>query len=392
MPLKAKAERRIIIEKTENTVRAALVHDGEPIEFMDTGQGRESIAGNIYAGVVEGVNKNGFAFVDIGQERNAFLNLNDNKDADSSGLIKAGDSIAVQVTRDAYKDKGAYITTKLTWSGRFFVIEHVQHTDVIEHTINISKKITSESERARLTRITEELLENIPLPNKNIIIRTDAAGAASSFLENELSRLAKSAAETETNIKDAETFPLLAYKPHSSACAMLAAELLAGTGSDVREIIINDADEHALLSELYSSRGIKTTLSKDAVFLTHNLSKAYETTKNRLVHLPSGGRIIIDKTEACVVIDVNSAQHSGNKPLEDMALKINTEAAKEAAKQLRLRNLGGIIIIDFIRMKDAENIAALTQTLKDELSKDPTITTVEGFTKLGLMEMTRRRR
>jgi len=209
--------------------------------------------------------------------------------------------------------------------------------------------------------------------------------------------LAAAAAETEAVMNetaeedfDRGKFPVLAYKPHSSPCMMMAAELM--TGSDVREIIVNNAEEHAMLTEAYAPRGIKVTLVKDAVFMIHNLSKAYETTKHRLVHLPSGGRIIIDRTEACVVIDVNSAQHSGRKTLEDTALKVNIEAARETARQLRLRNLGGIIIIDFIGMKEKENIDILTQELKDALAKDPAVTVVEGMTKLGLMEMTRRRR
>jgi len=402
MPVKLSAEWRIIIDKDENGSKAALAENGEPIEFMDTNQGKESASGNIYVGIVEAVNKNGFAFVDIGQERNAFLNLNDNKDTAAVGTVKAGHPVAVQVTRDACREKGAYVTTKLTWPGRFFVIEHIQQPENIDTElgrISISKKITSETERERLLRITGELLEKIALPDKNIIIRTDAANAASSFLDAELNQLARAVAETEALITEAvkdgfdkDRLPVPAYKPHASACVMLAAELMAGAGTNVREIIINNADEHALLTEAYAARGIKVTLVQGQAFTTYNLSKPYETTRHRMVYLPSGGRIIIDRTEACVVIDVNSGQYSGRKSLEDMALKINIEAARETAKQLRLRNLGGIIIIDFIGMKEPENIAALTRELKDELRKDPAITVVEGMTRLGLMEMTRRRR
>jgi ribonuclease G len=314
-----------------------------------------------------------------------------------AGLIKAGQPVAVQVTRDAYKDKGASVTTKITWPGRFFVIEKNTETVARSTEISISKKITSEAERARLTRIANELLEQIELRNYSIIIRTDAANAASSFLEAELTALSKAAFETDEllhKIKkddfDKSTLPITVYKPYASVCMMLAANLMSG--SDVREIVINDEEEYALLSRAYSVRGIKVTLAKNSVFYTYNLSKAYDTTKQRLVHLPSGGRIIIDKTEACVVIDVNSAQYSGRKTLEDMALKINIEAAHETARQLRLRNLGGVILIDFINMKEKENVETLITELKAALFKDPALTVVEGMTRLGFMEMTRKKR
>jgi Rne/Rng family ribonuclease len=178
LPVKTRTERRIIIEKDEKGIRAALTEDGEASEFLDHTSEHESAAGFIYVGLVEGVHKNGFAFVQIGHERNAFLNLNDNKDAPAAGSVKAGRAAAVQVSRDAFRDKGAYVTTKLTWPGRFFVIEQIQQINDIEQgqsKVSISKKITSETERERLMRIASELLERIPLPDKSIIIRTDAA-------------------------------------------------------------------------------------------------------------------------------------------------------------------------------------------------------------------------
>jgi ribonuclease G len=306
----------------------------------------------------------------------------------------------VQVSRDAFRDKGAYVTTKLTWSGRFFVIEQIQHTENIEQMlINVSKKITSETERERLIRKTEETLEDITLSNKSIIVRTDAAGAATSFMNTELKQLAHAATETEALINEIITdgfdygkLPVTAYKPHESSAMMMAAALISGSGSGVKEIVVTDESDYALLTDAYVPRGIKVTLTKGSAFYTYNLSKAHETTKLRYVNLPSGGRIIIDRTEACIVVDVNSGQYSGRKNLEEMAAKINIEAAVETAKQLRLRNLGGIIIIDFIRMHEPENIETVINTLKNELSKDPAITVVEGMTRLGLMEMTRRRR
>ena len=397
MPQKSTAKGRIIIESDDKGIRAALTIDGEPYEFIDSIAGKESRIGSIYVGTVEAVTKSGFAFVDIGLERNAFLNLNDNKDAAIASTVKAGSLTAVQIVKDPYRDKGAAVTTKLTWPGRFFVIEKAQDAG---GEINVSKKIQDAPQRARLTRIVQGFFDQgkNDLAGKNIVIRTDAANAAPSSLEAEFKALVKAMKAAEELISEAnlESFdktrlPLAVYSPYESPCHKMAAELMSGA-AHISEILVNSEAEHQLLSKVYGSRGIKVILTSDSAFFTYNLSKAYETTRHRLVHLPSGGHIVVDKTEACVVIDVNSGQYSGRKSLEDMAFKINKEAAREAARQLRLRNLGGAVLIDFIGMKDPENIESLTRELKEALAMDPAHTTVEGMTRLGFWELTRKRR
>lgn len=398
VPQICKVMRRIVIDKDEKCTRAALMEDADVAEFMDYGAGRESCIGEIYIGMVEAVTKSAFAFVDIGHERNAFLNLNDNKDRHMADRVKAGRPVAIQVTKDAYRDKGAYATTKLNWPGRFFVIETV--SDAADAGVNLSKKIDRADERERLMDITSALLAKnaADLANKRIVVRTDAANAATSYLETEFAELAGIVAHTKTLIAEALAddfdrgrLPLLAHRPHASPCLKIVAELMKGA-LQIDEIVLNDEAEFKLLADIHGKRGVNVTLLKGSAFLAYDLAKAYETTKFRLVRLPSGGHIVIERTEACVVVDVNSGQSTGHKNLEGMALKTNIEAAHEAAKQLRLRNLGGIIIIDFIRMSDPENNMILTQELKNALSKDPAITTVEGITKLGLMELTRKRR
>lgn len=393
IPVKQDTERRIIIDTDENGVRAALLENGEPVEFMSSASGHESNVGNIYLARVETVTKSNFVFVDAGLERNAFLNLNDNKDADKAGHVKPGSVLAVQVQKDAIRDKGAYVSTRLTWPGRFFVVESIPEGD---GSISVSKKITAQRERDRLTSLAAELLSRCPMRRKNLIIRTEAINAAPSILESELSRLADAVRQTEGQIiesihSDISDIPRLVYKPYPSSCAMMAAELMAAASYNVGDIVLNSSAEHALLSDIYAPMSVKVLYQPERLFEHYRLDKLLESTRHRLVPLPSGGHIVIERTEACIVIDVNSAQYAGHKSMENMALKINLEAARETARQLRLRNLSGVIIIDFIGMNNPDNITVLTEELKNACAYDKALTTVEGMTKLGLMEMTRKR-
>ncbi|MCL2406413.1 MAG: ribonuclease E/G [Defluviitaleaceae bacterium] len=387
--LQKKPEKRsIVIDVSEKGVRGALLDAGTSpnvLEFAGETSGRESLVGHIFVGKVAAVHKNGFSFIDLGMDRNAFLNLNDSK---HNGVrVREGQAIAVQIGRDAYKDKGASVTTALAYSGRFFVI--TDRCDDEHPKIGVSKKIINQAERNRLVKVTDELLEKTNLSNRNITIRTDAENAATSLLDAELTSLAAIIAETEEKAKIA-TPPTSIYTPYASPALKIAAEL--SVGSDIDEIIVNTPNDFNQLEEAYKNRGIKIKLVDGSSFYIYNISKLYENTVSRKIYLTCGGYIVIDKTEACTVIDVNSGKYEGRKDIEGMALKVNLEAAAEAARQLRLRNVGGIVIIDFIRMSDEENRQTLISELKSHLDKDPAITVVEGFTKLGLMEITRKRR
>ncbi|MDR1706065.1 MAG: ribonuclease E/G [Clostridiales bacterium] len=384
--------RRIILDTSGPQALGALTENGEPAEFISVSKERGSEVGNIYVGKVETVTKNGFAFVDIGLERNAFLNLNDYKEAANAESVKAGKPVIVQVTKDAYKEKGAGVTTRLTWLGRFFVVE----PEGEDGSVSVSKKITDEKERERLAGVADSLLKAVGPKNKRVIVRTDAANAATSGLEAELRELSAAITETENEIKrilgESElALPALVYKAYSGACAMMAAELMAAAGYSVSEIVTNDIAEREALISAYEPKGVKVVYKDERLFAVYNLEKALDTTKFRQVHLPCGGDIVIERTDACVVVDVNSGQHIARQGMEELALKVNLEAAREIAKQLKLRNLGGAILIDFIGMKDPANAETLIDELKTALARDSASTAVEGITRLGFVEMTRKR-
>lgn len=402
LPTLTGVKRRIILEVGENGAKAALIEENEPLEFITTQKNDEGAVdvGGIYVGIVEHVHKNGFAFVDIGAGKNAFLNLNDNKDTHSAQNVKAGKPLTVQVTKEAVREKGACVTTKLTWPGRFFVAETVI-TDGRQE-ISVSKKITSEKERERLTAIAGELMERYPLGNRRLIIRTEAINAARSSMETEMAALSETIEKTDalaaeamaTETDDYKTrLPVQVYKPYDDPVSMMAAELMASAGYNVKEIIVNDNNAYETLRGFYAGRSVKVVLQNPAagLFSRYDLEKSLDMTKRRAVSLPSGGQIVIDRTEACVVVDVNSGQYEGKKDMEEMAIKINLEAARETARQLRLRNLSGAILIDFIGMNVPEHVIELTEELKNALAKDRAATVVEGMTRLGFMEMTRKR-
>lgn len=382
--------KKIIIDHTEDITKTALLHDGKLIELVVDGQNEMSIAGNIYAGIVEAILPSQFAFIDIGLEKNAFLHLNDNRETNLYGgnqkklLIKRGQTLLVQVLKDPAKSKGAYVTSRLSFAGRFVVIE--KSGGAAE--IGVSSKITNEAERERL----KDIFRRESREGYAVVVRTDAAGRREEELLAEHALLMDKLEKSENEWRCVRA-PALVFSEDN----VLRKTLSDFFKEETDEVVVNDKEVYESLklefAGFFDGAGERFSYYGDSlpVFSKYSVDAQIEKAMRKKVWLDSGAFIVIEQTEACVVIDVNSGKYSGAKGHEQTALEVNSEAAIEVAYQLRLRNLGGIIIVDFIDMKLAGNIDALTKVLREETQKDRLAVNVVGMTELGLMQLTRKK-
>ena len=341
--------KRIIVGCCQGSYVTALTENSKLIELIRDDKKNASIVGNIYAGVVKNINT-GFVFLDIGIQKLAFLDTRDHRE---KGLVaKQGDILIVQILRDGAGDKGPTATSNISLVGRFVVLSQ----SIEQHKISVSRKIGSETEANRLTTIGKT---HVP-PGISAIMRSAAAGRCQSEIVAEISQIvSKLDRQAEWHlVKGPAT--LFAEPP---ICKTL------------REVVTDDIDEIVFGDGL-------------SIFEEYFLTTQIDKMRDKRVWLKSGAFIVIEQTEACVVIDVNSGKLTGKK---DSGLKVNMESAREIAYQLRLRNLSGIIIVDFIAMKSKEDIDSLTEFLRAEVAKDRIPAVVVGMTTLGLMEITRKR-
>ncbi|NLK21519.1 MAG: Rne/Rng family ribonuclease [Epulopiscium sp.] len=374
----------IIVDAGVNQIRVGLVENQKLVELYIDDENRHKTVGNIYRGVIKRILPGlEAAFVDIGHKKNAYLDLRKlQQNLNNSTLnIKQGEHITVQVEKEAMGMKGPKVTSNINITGKYMVLIPR------ENSIGISRKIEDNTERERLKAIFEQH----KIENCGIIIRTDSVGKSEEELIKELNFLKLRWAEIEKK----ETYilaPSLLYGEISlplKACR----DLLT---SQIRKYIVNDRD---IYEDVIKFIGAISPHLKDKIqykeesnlFQHLMIESQIEKALNRHVWLKSGGMIIIDTTEAMTVIDVNTAKYVGKKDMEKTILKTNIEASIEIAKQLRLRNIGGIIIIDYIDMKDKADKNAVINVLEQELKNDRVKASVLGITNLGLVEMTRKK-
>ncbi|RKD27967.1 RNAse G [Caminicella sporogenes DSM 14501] len=386
----------IVIDSGLAQSRVAILENNDLVEYYIETKNSKRIVGNIYKGRVKNVLPGmQAAFIDIGLEKNAFLYvkdamppelLNDKnvsyKDVSIRDVVKNGQEIVVQVIKEPIDSKGARVTTHLTFPGRYLVL--MPYVDYV----GISRKIESEEERGRL----KEIIENIRPDKIGIIIRTESEGKNEEDLREDLKYLLRLWEKIEREKKF--TFaPKLIYKDldliHRTVRDMFT--------DDIDELKINDKvyyekilDFLELISPHLKNR-VKYFDPGINIFSYLGIEKKIKNALSSKVWLKSGGYIIIDETEAMTIIDVNTGKYVGMNDLEETIFKVNMEAAKEIAKQLRLRDIGGIIIIDFIDMKDSSREKQIIDILNKELSKDRVRTNILGMTQLGLLEMTRKK-
>ena len=378
----------ILIESGPGETRIALLEKGRLCEFHIDRADVRSMVGDIFVGRVERVLPNiAAAFVDIGQEKPGFLGL---AEARSNGpregermtdYVSEGDAVVVQVQRDPSDDKGAKLTTHLGLTGRCLVLL----PGIGE--IKLSRRIDGNEERARLTSIIEALGEN----GDGFIVRTAAAGASAEAIEDEARQLRDVLAHMSALHKNAKP-PARIYAEPGIANRILR----DGAGPEVMEIVVDDAGALSGLREFCEACAPDLTDrlrghdEKAPLFQARGIEEQIDEALGARVGLPSGGSLIIEETKALIAIDVNTGAGQSGGP-EETAYRTNVEAAQEIARQMRLRNLAGLLVVDFAKMKRRDHLGEVLARMRSAVSDDPNPAHVLGFTKLGLMEMTRRR-
>lgn len=376
--------KKLLIDYQGRFIRTVLLEDGEPVDIVIEEKCCRSMLGHIYTGIVKNILPSRFAFVDIGAAQNAFLNLNDKKEKrlweNDAVALKQGQTVLVQVVKDPTGEKGAAVSTQLNFTGKLCV---VYPTEPGRHEIGVSQKISSQQERERLKKIAGEAIE----PGFGMIVRTDAAHVAQEALTQEilsLTSLFKRYTEVGAYLKP----PALVYGENTVMRELMTADMDA--------VVLNDAKELPAIREAaarYMGGFDNVILHTEPVplfdeyFVESKIKKAL----NKRVWLDCGGFLIVEQTEACAIIDVNTGKFRGKKNLRETIRKTNLEAAAEVARQIRLRNLSGMIIIDFIDMESREDIRMLYDVFSEALKKDRIRTNIVGMTELGLMQLTRKK-
>ena len=384
----------IFVRKNKDNKEIALVENGILIEYYEDDNKETRKEGNIYIGIVKDIIEGmQAAFVNIGTEKNSFIHLKDvlpkvdetKEKVDTSinikDILKPNQKILEKIKKKNNEKKGARVSTHINLPSKYVVL--MPNTNIV----TISQKIEDKKEQERLIKLVKENLS----PNNGAIIRTSAEGKEKEIIEDIKKIEAKWNKITKTSVDPNNNRPKLLYKSED----ILEKILMDLVENKIERIIVNDKKEleeiEGKLKERPEYKDIKVELrEKEDIFDIYDIEKQIEKSKNRKVWLKCGGFITIDKTEALTAIDVNTGKYTGNKNLEQTIFKVNKEATVEIAKQIRLRDTGGIIIIDYIDMQNNEDKDKIVELLKEELKKDRTKTQVEGFTKLDLMEMTRK--
>lgn len=406
----------ILVNVRPNLTRVAFVEEGILMDFKEERTSSPTLVGSIFRGkvlrVLPGMQA---AFVDIGLDRSAFLYVGDvrqdvenptafllDEDEESpdtssaSGdegaesakpttpiqeLLRPGQMIMVQVAKDPLGSKGARITTHISFAGR-----HLVYMPTVNH-LGVSRKIESEEERNRLLRVVQDLN-----PHGGIIVRTACEGAPKEDVAADLEYLQRLWAGVEKSYNKRKTPGLI----HAELDVELRAlrDLLR---EGIERVRVDDPKAHKKIVNFVGQfmpkyrDSVELYHGKASLFDLYDIDLEISRALERKVWLKSGGYIVIDEAEALVVIDVNTGRYVGKKDLEDTILKINLEAVKEIVHQLRIRNCGGIIIIDFIDMEKPAHREKVMAQLEQELAKDTVRTTLTPMSEFGLVEMTRKR-
>ena len=388
------------VDKQRNKT-IVVVENGRLVEKYQENDGAERLEGNIYIGKVQNVLLGmQAAFVDIGKEKNTFIHIRDvmPKASNETGnkneplnkynikdYIRTEMPILVQVKKDSTSKKGARVSTHMNISGRYIVL--MPNSEFI----TVSKKIEDIKEKNRLLNIVKPIVPK----GYGIIIRTSAEGKNETEIKEDLDKLIKkwqNILEKYNNLKKQKTFiPKIIYKNQG----IIEKLILDLVDKELTRIIANDETTYAEIEKdiknMQIDSDIKLELKKgETVLDIYDLETQLEKADNRKVWLKCGGFITIEKTEALTAIDVNSGKYVGTKDLAKTIFTVNKEATVEIAKQVRLRDIGGIIIIDYIDMENKDDKEKILKELEENLKKDRSKTQVIGFTPLDLLEMTRK--
>ena len=387
----------LFINKKDDTKQIILTKDGKMIEFYEEEENTNRNEGNIFIGVVKNI-LNGMesAFVDIGTEKNGYIHLKDllpqvdekkkkvddkNQIKNIRSVVKENDTILVQVKKDSNNQKGARISTHISLPSKYIVL--MPNTDIV----TVSQKIENKEEQERLINLVKETLDN----NNGAVIRTSAEGKTQEIIED-----IKNVQQIWNNInnkyKETKTKkPMMIYKNQD----IVQKILIDLSNKQLSKVISNSKEDLESIKEIVSTqkeyKNLKLELNQqEDLSDIYDINIQIDKLNKRKIWLKCGGFITIDKTEALTAIDVNTGKFTEGKSLADIILKVNEQATVEIAKQIRLRDIGGIIIIDYIDMLRNGDKEKIEKLLKECLKEDRAKTQVEGFTKLDLMELTRK--
>lgn len=424
--------KKILFSSSTTQNRVAVLEEGKVVEYVVEQPDNHRILGNIYRGRVERIVPSiQSAFIDIGLEKNAFLNVadietklipkiqgfelsenelakiaeenakkeaqkakkidDDDEDAEEEkpfnkyaieNLIEEGQEILVQISKEPIGEKSPKVTTKISLAGRFSVLVPDSKN------VGISKKSDGRKERKRLRKYLKQMLPE----NMGCIVRTIGLDVDEDLIYNELKSLVE-----EWDIIQAKSLegdePCLLYEEEDTTTQSIR-DLFS---KDVEEVIVDDKNVYekiiAYLNRIApdATNRVKLYTKSIPLFDAYDIERDLDKSLRRKIWLKSGGYLFFDKTEALLAIDVNSGRNNSEDTLEDTVFSVNMEAAKEIARQIRLRDVGGIIVVDFIDMKNPENRAALQDRMRELLRNDSTNTNCSDLSKFHLMEITRKR-
>ncbi|MFB3738306.1 MAG: Rne/Rng family ribonuclease [Candidatus Velamenicoccus archaeovorus] len=371
----------------------AILEGRDLVQHYVTRAGARSMVGNVYLGRVQNVLPGmEAAFVDVGRGRNAVLyagevnyspeDLEGGSPPRIEQVLRSGQSVLVQVTKDPIGGKGARLTAQISMPGRYLVL--VPDSGIT----GISRRLPDE-ERRRL----KQILKRIRPEGFGVIVRTAAEGAEEEALGADVQRLTAEWAAIQKKAKRAKAPSLLYEEPELTVRAVR--DLF--TDEEFRELVTDSDRVHEIVTDYLRQVApdlvakVRLHTGKLPVFEEFHIVEQIHKGLDRKVWLPSGGYLVIDRTEALTVIDVNTGKSVGKHNLEETVVNTNLEAAREAARQLRLRDIGGMIIIDFIDMLLEQNKRKVVDTLREEMARDKTRSQVFDITPLGLLEVTRKR-
>jgi ribonuclease E len=383
------ADRVMLVHNDPNGIQVAVLEEGDIVEHYVTRPEDRSIAGNVYLGKVQNVLPGMEAsFIDVGESRNGVLYAGEVGIAGEEGediprietVLRSGQPILVQVTKDPMRHKGARLTALVSIAGRHLVLVPNQKS------LGVSRRLP-DKERARLRDIAQDIIP----AGHGLIIRTAAEGASRRDLERDLERVLETWNEIESKVKSAKAPALLYEEPELEL--RIIRDLF---NREVQRCIVDERELEEKLRDYIRS----TTPDLDhrlelydgqlPIFEEYRIVEQIRKSLDRRVWLPSGGHLVIDRTEAMTVIDVNTGKFVGKSNLEETVFRTNKEAAVEVSRQLRLRDIGGIIVIDFIDMEDSKNREEVQKVFRAQLEQDRTRTQVFDISQLGLVQMTRK--
>lgn len=401
-----KLSKKIIVNVGIYEDRVAITENGRLEEFYVEQEGTEQLFGNIYKGIVDSIVPGiGAAFVNIGTEKNAFLYIDDihhhtpllpdesegfiiensktRKTPEITSLLKNGQEIVVQVEKESIGTKGPRITTHLSIPGRYLVLTP------FDETLGISKRVNQPDERNRI----KSIINQFRLPHgMGCIVRTAARGVSTHDLKREIKYLLNLWSRISYRSRKVKP-PAVLYEEYGLIMRMIRDQFT----ENIAEFVIDSKVEYKNIIRFLNlfMPALKSRISfyndKIPVFEKYGIEKEIEKIFRKKILLRNGGSIIIEQTEGMVAIDVNTARYVGRRNAEDTVFRANLEAAREIARQIRLRDIGGIIIIDFIDMRSREHKSRVQDTLDAALRRDKAKTKILSISPIGVVEMTRQR-